>query len=605
MLTRLYRYGPARQRVLKGFVVRGADAPRIVSTLVRDGLATDAPGLISDRTEPCSIWIDSGPCWLHTERARSSVMSRLGDAAVALSERVAAHGGELLPAALSPEPSGAWRPYVCADRHFLETVDLVEKEVCCNLLREHLPVLVAMTGRAGVRPWGVEEIGSRRLCDSGHHFAARYLASVSAVHLQRVRKALRRDEGVPYLELLDVNPVGEAALDGRPWEAAGAVEVRFVDAQTYWATVRAHAILLCALTIRARRMVREGRRVGNVPQAVLERNRARAIAAGLQATLEDDRAARRRGGRDGERRARRPVSDVARELLNDLAFEFQVLEVEWRELAPLVLGLSLRQIGLPGLQGENELLRALARRRNPGDLFTRVASSVRQTPAAQGEPCREENTRRFPAESKLVERWWDQQLRSARPVTLNAGARDPGESRPSQAAPPSRPSSRPAGTAPVKAGSPSAGVTALLDALRCETPPSDQVRLQALRLFRSTGSTDVNRSLAALDVDTARDVRQRLRPAREQCFVERRIDAAWDQGVTENAARAGGAKGLAYLTLEQPLEEEDRTADVVRRLESTVPAGLVVFRIARRKLTKQTPHRLQIDLMIVHQGAMQ
>src|SRR5678815_4312287 len=116
-------------------------------------------------------------------RDRSTLFTQLAEATRTLAAAVGRAGGRLQPNGVRTSASEPWTGYLCSDRHFVETIDDSEKEVYCNLLRVHLPVLIALTARAGVSVRGVEPLASRYLADSSHHLAARYLASVSPQHL--------------------------------------------------------------------------------------------------------------------------------------------------------------------------------------------------------------------------------------------------------------------------------------------------------------------------------------------------------------------------------------------------------------------------------------
>ena len=226
-----------------------------------------------------------------------------------------------------------------------------------NLLRSHVPTLIAMTGRP-VATAGVtrDRIGSRWLAASPSHLAARYLASTAPQHLERVKVELRRHDGIARLDRMDIVP--DFADDGSP-----VVIVRCIDAAPSLATARAHALVLAALALRARRLVRDGKRVGNVPQRTLEENRARAIADGLRArfVLDEAPGRNRHGeGRAGHGEAREPrmvgARDAIRWLLQDLCAEFSNLEAAAEELAPVILPVELPQLGLRRVASDGELL---------------------------------------------------------------------------------------------------------------------------------------------------------------------------------------------------------------------------------------------------------
>jgi hypothetical protein len=255
------------------------------------------------------------------------------------------------------------------DTHVIEVLSAVEQEVLANLLRTHVHTLIAMTGRpltASGMPR--DRVGSRWLAGSRAHLAARYLASTEPRHLERVKAELRRRDGVSRLDRLDIVPAFSAG-DQTP-----VVIVRCVDAAPSLAAARAQALVLAALALRARRMVRDGNRVGNPPQRTLEENRARAIAEGLRAqfaTTEDrgrnrSQGPARPGGEPGPAGQARPPRQVAareaiRRLLKDLCAEFSNLEATPEELAPVILPVELPQLGLRKVAAEADLLATWSR----------------------------------------------------------------------------------------------------------------------------------------------------------------------------------------------------------------------------------------------------
>ena len=110
-------------------------------------------------------------------------------------------------------------------------------------------------------------------------------------------------------------------------------------------------------------LVRDGKRVGNVPQRTLEENRARAIADGLRArfVLDEAPGRKRHGeGRAGHGEVREPrmvgARDAIRRLLRDLCAEFANLEAAVEELAPVILPVELPQLGLRRVASDGELL---------------------------------------------------------------------------------------------------------------------------------------------------------------------------------------------------------------------------------------------------------
>jgi hypothetical protein len=275
----------------------------------------------------------------------------------------------------------------------------------------YVPTIIAYSGRAGLDQNGLEGVGSRRLFNSQEHYAMRYLASLTPTHLKRVTQCLRRDDGVSNLDFLDISPLSDPSAPGN------SIELRFIDSQVYLSTVRAQAILIQALFLQARRLVRDGRRVGNPEQKYLERNRARAITKAMQARFEDE-PDRRESAHRGESSARVekrsiPVQVAWLNLLESLQREFQILEVEYPEIAPLVLGTSLQQMGFAGLRNENDYLRVISKSNDwqGGRWLAQIPRQYAEANFNQLSPITALNEARFPLQANLVRRWWSQALR--------------------------------------------------------------------------------------------------------------------------------------------------------------------------------------------------
>ena len=363
MLLSLTRVGATRQGLEKGIAVLGADPSQVERALGRSGARMNGP---SHRIDPVrgsvGLYAIRAPdTWLGTLAARDQAFGELAQVASRFAEVARSAGGTAVPTAvgLSGQPA-----VLGGDTHVVEVLSSVEQEVLANLLRSHVPTLIAMTGRS-VATTGVarDRVGSRWLMASRIHLAARYLASTTPQHLERVMAELRRRDGIARLDRMDIVP--DFADGGSP-----VVVVRCVDAAPNLAAARAHALVLAALALRARRLVRDGKRVGNVPQRLLEDNRARAIADGLRARFVLDEApgrnrhSDRRAGpgddRKGNGEAREPRVTGAREtihrLLRDLCTEFANLEATVEELAPVILPVELPQLGLRRVANDGELL---------------------------------------------------------------------------------------------------------------------------------------------------------------------------------------------------------------------------------------------------------
>lgn len=366
VLTKVYRCGPGRQRIRKGYVLWSSNAEQTTQALSEPSSPAQAIAraagmtIQTDARIPHALWLDTGFVWLHTTGERERLAGQLGKVVAELAQHARAMSALLLPNAVRLQSDACW--LTCGDDHSIETTGDAEQSTFCNLVRRYLPELIALTGRAGAGPEGIERLGSRRLADSDRHITAREFKSLAPNYLSHVVKSLIRDEGVRRLDLLDIVPITDATTaDGR-----ACVDLRFVDGQASFRTTMAHAVLFEALLIRARRMVAQGKPVSSVSQLVLDRNRSHAIAHGLDARLERGNAWQRSRQRTGSDKREdgepKPVQRVALrvsllKLLNSLEYEFKALEARPHELSPLLLGLNLRDWGVSGIQNENDLLK--------------------------------------------------------------------------------------------------------------------------------------------------------------------------------------------------------------------------------------------------------
>lgn len=409
MLVGVTRIGSLRQRVAKGFAVTGGVDPGRPGEAIAAGPAPVTIGAAAGRP---GLWHVTAPLtWLGSPDSRAQWWSGLARALVETATRVEAAGGALLPTGV-PAGTGHTTPSG-DDLHVIEVASNVEQEVLCNLLREQVPLLVALTGRSG--PTG--SAGSRRLAGSREHVAARYLASTSSHHLARVAAELRRVDGIAQLSRMDVFPSTEP-------DGTLTVTVRCVDAAASLATARAHALLLAAFGLRARRLVRDGRRLGHLPQRHLEENRARAIARGLRARLAPAPSPGMPGHDGGAATTAphpAPARDLLRSLLVDsLANELDNLGATPEELFAVIAPLDLPEAGLAHVSTDDDLLGDWAANRSAHE-FTTIATHVLRDAGAGG-PTLAAATRVAPGRTRLVLDEW----------TAAISARHRGDRRPEQ-----------------------------------------------------------------------------------------------------------------------------------------------------------------------------
>jgi hypothetical protein len=306
------------------------------------------------------VTLTTGWWWLHDRDARDTARAELTEAVVTMASAASRRGCLLLPGAVRPNGEAAWQDWTVSDHHSIGLLDDVEREVATNLFRSHVPEIIALTGHPGIGPTP-EPLGSRRLAESEQHLAARYLASVSARHLSVVALELRRTTGIRDLRTMDVHPLDPPGPGG----ADGSLGVRCVDGQAFAGTAIAHAILLQALTMAARRAVRDGRREGNTDQRLLERRRALAILKGIDTRVPTEILTGHRGDRKGGRRDDRKddghdsghvgLDVLALELLDTLVPELGTLEASFTEFAPVIAWTAaLTESVIP--RNESELL---------------------------------------------------------------------------------------------------------------------------------------------------------------------------------------------------------------------------------------------------------
>lgn len=347
--------------------------------------------------------------WLGSRPSRDEVFGEFARTMTAVAGAAERSGGSILSPGVS---IGRGTAVTGGDVHVLEVLTDTEQEVLCNLLRGHVPTLIAMTGRGVV---GVgrspDRVGSRWLADSRMHLATRFLASTSPEHVDRVKAELRRRDGVAALDRMDVWP--GTAPDGSP-----TVVVRCIDASVGLGGLRAHAIVLTALAMHARRRVRAGQRVGHAPQRLLEENRARAIASGRRARfLREDDPGRPGAGRDDRsRRSARPraADDMIRDLLTEIGPELRNLDAGPDELAPVLLGIDLPRFGGPTGVDESMLLREWA---TSGDAaLVRGCREALTDPEAGGPLLRVLRDRRPGLVGALL-RSWQERIAAAEPPT--------------------------------------------------------------------------------------------------------------------------------------------------------------------------------------------
>lgn len=604
MLVGLYRDGALRQRIRKGYVIAGEDPAEVLRPLLGRALTPErqAP-VVRGEAQPAEagrVWLDSGPVSLSTPAARARIARSLADATAALAVAVRRRGGVLLPSGYAPggPPTSAW---LTGDEHDVEVHSDVQRELCTNLFRLHSAALVALTGRSAYGPHTAGGQGSRRLAETTDQLTTRYLHSASPAHLERVTASLSRDEGVTRLGLMDVDPLG-GADGGFP-----AVTLRMIDAQILVADTMAHALLVQALAIRARRFEREGRRVPALLQQIVDRNRSRAVAHGLAASFDVESGGQGRQGRGGAGPGRgggprstadqpkaRPQARVRKahrvclELLKDLTPEFQAMDVGFAEIAPMLAGLALQDTHPLAARNENDLV-ASWRRAAPADLDGRhVAGRLADADWLLTDHVTAQVRGLAPGSVSLLALAWEQ------PLAWNTPARPAGKDRRDTHAP----GGRPAKQHPGQPSQPPRTAAALLTALERAGNPSGAASLALVREhLAGGGGGDLDRELR--NHAQAREIRRSLRPPRRQTVTAGDAHFTWESEAAVQAVALARRHGAALLACDVPVADKLDLNASVRRCVQHRPEGLAVLTLASTVYRSEQGQRAKSELLLV------
>lgn len=617
MLVKLYRDGPLRQRLAKGYTVAGRDRARALSALVAASrplpdVLGSPPALRTSPDAPGALWIDTGAVWPYDPDSRARAARALAETVAAVARELAAFDCRLLPSGHrgADREDGGW---LVPDLHAVEVLGDVQRELCTNLFREHSPVLLALAGRTAYGEAGGDGQGSRRLADTPDQLTTRYMHSCGAAHLAKITEELGRD-GVARLESMDVNPLGDSALP------MPNVALRLFDGQLSVATSMAHALLAQAVAVRARRMEREGRRVGSVRQPLVDRNRSRAVAQGLGAMFE----AERRGGgkkaqatagpgRAGQSGAAQqpprpvPASDAALRLLDDLLPEFAALGATAEELAPLYTGLRLYRAHPSSVRNENDLVLRW-QRGGAGPVSGSMAAACLRDPAwLLSDHLTAANREALPGGTAVVELALADRLAGLRapapPPAKEVRAPRNGQGRP-------RPPMSSPGRQRTADGRAAAGQTAgkaaaraLVTALEAAGPGAPAGE-QAIRQYLADGGLfDLATELRALDRERARPLRAALRPDRRAVTTLRVLPGPWTDGPLATVCARAHSRGTALLVVDLDVAEEPALRTWLRGPARSCGAGLRAVLLDRTRYRAQNGQRTKAEVLIVTAAA--
>jgi hypothetical protein len=396
MLVKLYRWGPSRCVIRKSYVFVRPRECRFTPSQLRS--ETPLRILPHHATESVIRIECAEPIWLHNPVARKKFFQSLARAVSELGEEARRAGGFLVPCGVQLR-NLRWDQVLDSDLHIIETFNVEEQTIYTNLLRLFSDCLIAVGGRAGIRPDGSANANSRLRIESIGRFSPRFWVSTEPRFVSLAEAQMRAEQGIPNLDALEVVP----RFDGLPLGVVSSL----IDAQAFPTSVRAFSILHQAIYLRARRMAGTGVTAPSARQEILERNRSRAVSDGLQARFEP---------------GAKPAREVFLDLVESLREEFQVLEADVDELAPIIIGVHLRSLGFGAFQSENEVLQdalhnCAGSHWRPEELLSELL-----TRAGLRDLQLERNQQAYKAIVSELLDWWKSWLKSSTPATRHDSA---------------------------------------------------------------------------------------------------------------------------------------------------------------------------------------
>ncbi|MFE0116883.1 hypothetical protein ACFWZA_02160 [[Kitasatospora] papulosa] len=591
-LVALYRSAPLRQRISKGYSVYVPGHGRGAEELVGSLLAGPPPLPAGPSGQPhtvrgsararAALWVDTGRVSLHDPTTRARTAEALAVSVARVAADVRRRGGLLLPTGWQQQPDPL--AGLCADLHSAEVLNPVQREVFTNLVREHTASLIALGGRQLYGPGGVAPGGSARLSRSFDQVSTRYLDSCAPEHLERVRTRLRQEERVGRLEVMDVSPLGMPEA-----QAGEDVTVRLFDAQVTVAGTLAHALLVQALSMWSRDLERTGRRVRQVPQFLLEQNRARAVAHGLAAELRVDQTRRTE-----EPPRTQSAGRAVRTLLSELLPYLRQLDATTDELAPFFLGVEMAGSAAASgfVRNENDLLAHWHREDRTALAPERLAQGLATPDWLTADHCGVSNRAVGHGSWAAARVWLTDRLAGPAPQPDRRHEAQP--DRRHEAQRDRRPESRrePGRPAPLTADQ-------LLDRLARPDLPAPEV-MDALRSYcRAGGTLDLTRPLRSRGRDEARALRRVLRPRAGQRVRCEKPPVSWDDATATRALRAAGEQGVALMHWDLPAQDRARVREALRGM-GRAPGGVRTVLLTDTNYTaREDERRGTVEVLLV------
>ncbi|MFO0646578.1 MAG: hypothetical protein U0326_10100 [Polyangiales bacterium] len=387
----------------KGFVLAGvrtlAEIRAIEALWDRLGRPSSVSLIVPGELDPSApnpVYLDTGLRWLCSKAERTRARAELAASARLLARAASQRNAALLANGTPYDSPSGTRFASVADEHILEVFDDDERAALSDTLRASMHVLVALAARSAVTAQGLDPFASTRLFRTAHLDAAPLLRAGGAKHLAHVERLLHR-RGIKSFAHVDIDPRGGG------YEGAKTILVRALDGQILADTTCSHALLLLALSLRAREVI-EASSPPSIPSPdELAAARSLAVRHGLNARFEFKGTGRRDAARESQR-----ASQAALALIESLDWEFRALDASFdEEIAPLALGLSLRRLGWSTPRSENDALAEALRTQNNPALLRDAAAS--QQLLGQ-ESLAKVHAARFEAPQQMVRALWAERL---------------------------------------------------------------------------------------------------------------------------------------------------------------------------------------------------
>lgn len=339
----------------------------------------------------------------------------------------------------------------------------------------------------------------------------------------------------------------------------------------------------------SRDLERTGRRVRQVPQFLLEQNRARAVAHGLAAELRVDQTRRTE-----EPPRTQSAGRAVRTLLSELLPYLRQLDATTDELAPLFLGVEMAGSAAASgfVRNENDLLAHWHREDRTALAPERLAQGLATPDWLTADHCGASNRTVGHGSWAAARVWLTDRLAGPAPQPDRRHEAQP--DRRHEAQRDRRPEARrePGRPAPLTADQ-------LLDRLARPDLPAPEV-MDALRSYcRAGGTLDLTRPLRSRGRDEARALRRVLRPRAGQRVRCEKPPVSWDDATATRALRAAGEQGVALMHWDLPAQDRARVREALRGM-GRAPGGVRTVLLTDTNYTaREDEKRGTVEVLLV------